>query len=341
MFNRILDVFLDALKDSLLALPILFICYLLIELLEERLLHKYKSKALKSKWAPVFGASIGLIPQCGFSVVASDLYSKRIITIGSLFAIFIATSDEALPLMLSTPNFYGSLAIILLVKFVYAVVVGLSIDFIFSIKNKKNFSKTNGKNLDIIKENTIKIPVEIIEKNAKEIQNESPNNENKNLEESQKSSEDFVVLDNEKIKGCCNHKLESVHEKTKEIIIHPLKHSLIIFAYILLINILFGLLVEFVGEDAIATFISRTTYFEPFLASLVGLIPNCASSVVLTKVFIAGDISIGSCIAGLCVNSGLALVTLFKINKNIKENLAILFTLFMLGSVLGLIINLF
>lgn len=384
MFNRILDVLLDALKDSAITLPVLFICYLLIELLEEKILHKYQSsKVLRSRVAPVISAGIGLIPQCGFSIVASDLYSKRVITIGTLFAIFIATSDEALPIMLSNPNNYLNLAIILLVKFCYAVVVGVLIDIIFSKKNKKdllifnsqksnivsrthhhhklsekkkqgvdNLEKEDKNQDDVIIENNLKEDAERVDNlektHAKKEENLDRNN-SENLEKSNvkttnlkdDNSNEIIILDNEEIKGCCKHKLEHESGKIKEIFIHPLKHSLTIFAYILLINIAFGLLVEFVGSDKIINFLSGTGFFEPFIATLVGLIPNCAASVLITEVFIMGGISIGSCIAGLCVNSGLAIVMLFKMNKNVKENLLILFSLYAISTVLGVVINLF
>ena len=315
MFNTILHVFLHTITESLLTLPVLFVCYLLIELLEDKILHKYQSsRVLKSKWAPAISAGFGLIPQCGFSVVATDLYSKKVITIGSLFAIFIATSDEALPLMLSNPNNYGSLAIILGIKFVYAVIIGLLIDVFVSHKNKKKI---------------------LIEQ-----ENVSAKKKNKKLEE-EPLKEDVVLLDDERVEGCCKHKLEKSHSKLKELFVHPLIHSLKIFFFIVLFGTIFGCFVEFVGEDSISSFMLSTGFFEPFIVSLVGLIPNCASSVLITQIFMMGGISIGSCIAGLCINSGVALVMLFKMNKNIKQNLLILFSLYGLSCFIGVIINLF
>ena len=307
MFNTIFHVFLHSLKDFALTLPVLFICYLLIELLEDKILSKYQSsKALKNRWAPVFSAGFGLIPQCGFSVVATDLFSKKAITLGSLFAILIATSDEALPLMLSDPKNYGNLAIILGIKFAYAVIVGLVIDF-FVHKKRENeiaIALSEGK--------TIKA-----EKDKK------------------------IVLNDEHVEGCCKHKLEKEHSKVQELFVHPLIHSLKIFFFIVLFGTIFGCIVEFVGEDAISSFMTSTGFFEPFIVSVVGLIPNCASSVLITQVFLMGGISIGSCIAGLCINSGIAMIMLFKLNKNVKQNLLILGLLYVLSCFIGVIINLF
>ncbi len=297
MFETFLDIFLDALKDSALTLPVLFICYLLIELLEERILNKYqKNKMLKSKFAPIVSAGFGLIPQCGFSVVASELYSKRIITIGSLFAILIATSDEALPIMLSNPANYLNLFLIIIIKFVYAVLIGLLLDVIF--KNKKEGQKST------LASNNVAIEKDV--------------------------------------HGCCHHALEhSKHSKFKEVFVHPLIHSLKIFCFILIINIAFGILIHFVGEDSISNFMLSTGIFQVFIVALVGIIPNCAASVIITEMFISGGITLGSCIAGLCVNSGLAIVMLFKFNKNKKESFAILASLYGFGCLAGLIISLF
>lgn len=310
MFEVVLNIFLDALKDSILTLPVLFVCYLLIELLEEKILMNYqKSKLLKSKFAPVVSASFGVIPQCGFSVVASELYAKRAITIGSLFAIFIATSDEALPILLSNPSSYLNLFIIIGVKFVYAILVGLTLDFIVNkIKNKKNA-----------------VAVGAVPASSNETTSETEQN---------------VEID--EIHGCCKHELEpEKSSKLSHVFIHPLIHSLKIFLFIFVINIIFGLIIEFVGEDVISNFMLSTGVFEPLIVSLVGLIPNCAASVIITELFLAGSISIGSCIAGLCINSGLAIIMLFKFNKNIKQNLGIVGLLYVLSCVLGLIINLF
>lgn len=304
MFTILLDIFMDALKDSILTLPVLFICYLLIELLEEKVLTKYQTnKFLKSKFAPIVSAGFGIIPQCGFSVVASELYGKRAITIGSLFAILIATSDEALPILLSSPSSYLNLILIIGIKFVYAVVVGLVLDFVVNkFKAKQN--------------------------DANQIATLEKNNEN--------------TVELEDVHGCCKHPLE--HEKSsklRQLFAHPLIHSLKIFLFILIINIVFGCVVEFIGEDVISKFMLSTGFFEPFIVSIVGLIPNCAASVIITELFLAGSINIGSCIAGLCINSGLALIMLFKFNKNIKENIFIIVLLYVLSCALGVIINLF
>lgn len=290
--HEIVEVLLEAFLDSLKMLPIIFICYLLIELLEEKILNTYKTnRLLKSKFAPAVSAGFGLIPQCGFSVVATDLYSKRAITLGSLMAIFLATSDEALPLMIGNVSNYPNLFLILGIKFFYAVLVGLLIDLIF---RKKRLESTNNLTIDC------------------------------------------------HVHGCCDHDLEEEKEsKVKSFLIHPLIHSLKIFAFVLVINIIFGLLIHFVGENSIASFMMSTGFFQPFLVAIVGMIPNCAASVIITELFLAGGITLGSCVAGLCANSGIALIMLFRLNKNPKENIFITLSLYALSVLVGVVINLF
>ena len=325
MLNEIFDVILDAIIDSAKMLPIIFVCYMLIELLEEKILVKYKSSSLlKNKFAPVASAGFGLIPQCGFSVVATDLFSKKIITLGSLLAIFIATSDEAVPLLLTRPEQYPNLFLILGIKFVYAVAVGMSIDVIYhSIKGK-------GKN-------TLTTP-----QNTKIANDSAKSGENIDCCAEKDCENENDCCDEEvEIHGCCHHELEKNHSKWKEILFHPLLHSIKIFAFVLVMNIIIGILVLFVGEESIQTFMMSAGIFQPFLVALAGMIPNCALSIAITNLFMDGMISFGSCIAGLCVNCGIATVVLFKLNKNVKQNLLIVGLLFALGSLLGFVINLF
>ncbi|MBQ3047983.1 MAG: arsenic efflux protein [Clostridia bacterium] len=338
MLNTIFHVIWHAIKDSVITLPILFISYLLIELLEDKILNKYqKNKKINSLFSPVVSAGFGLIPQCGFSVVATDLFSKKAITIGSLFAILLATSDEAVPLMLSNPANYGYLALIVGIKFIYAVLVGVLIDSCFkALKNKTQTqnlkSKTNHKQEDLT---TGKNSVEVKDDHTHDDLDHNHCDGEEHDHTHGKMIEDVAVY------GCCKHDLQKGKGKLKDIFIHPLLHSLKIFGLIFLINIVFGLLIELVGENSIANFMSSTGFFQPFLVALVGLIPNCAVSVIVTELFLLGGISLGACISGLCINSGIALIVLFKLNKNVKQNLAILFSLYGLSCAIGIIVNLF
>ena len=259
-----LDVFLDALLDSLKVLAIAFILYVLLSFFENKLVHLFERN---KKLSPLFGSAVGLIPQCGISVVASDLYIKEKITLGTIFAVFFACSDEALPILFSTKNGLIYAIPLLLIKFIF----GFSIGFL----------------IDVVYRKTIK--------------------------------EDEVEASH--IKGCCGHELHEEENESKlhEHLIHPLIHSLKIFLYVLVVNVIFGIIVFYIGEENIINFMMKSTYLTPVFSAIIGLIPNCASSVLITELFILGGIPFGALFSGLAVNAGLGLIYLLKNKKTIKS----------------------
>ena len=291
-----IDVIIDAIIDSLKVLVVVIIMNVIISFFEGKLANKI-NKDLKS--SSLVGATIGIIPQCGFSIVASDMYQKKRITLGTLIAVFIATSDEALPIILSSQDKILSVIPLILVKLIVGFIVGILVDFII---------------------NKINRPI---------------------------SFDDALVNTDEVIhKGCCSHTIEE-HGTTKKVFIkdhflHPFIHSLKIFIYVLVINFIFGTIVYLVGEDTISNFLTRFKYLTPLISSLIGLIPNCASSVIVTNLYVQGSIAFGSAIAGLITNAGLGLAFLFKEKKNIKVNLliiAILVSTALICGYLGLFIE--
>jgi len=311
-----------AIIDSVKVLPILFFVYVIIELIETQtsktISHR---KFLKSRFAPVFGAGIGLIPQCGFSVIATDLYTKKKITISTLLAIYIATSDEAVPILLSYPDRYADLVIILVIKFVLAIVVGYSsmllLNFVHTPKIKVKGMMTDS--------NVARTKIDV---------------NNAQVEHSYFVGEISMEEDH---KGCCGHSIEDEQHKHKfwDFVYHPIIHSLKIFVFILLVNVVFGLLVHFVGENAIANTLNSTKWFQPLIAGLIGLIPNCASSVIITRLFAMGGLTLGACVSGLVANAGIGLALLVKQNENKKHTLYIILTLYAISVISGLIITLF
>ncbi len=308
------EVLLDALIDTLKIFPVLLISYILIEIVETTLSHKM-TKKIKNKYAPFFGAGIGLIPQCGFSVVATDLFSKRLISMGTLLAIFISTSDEAIPILLSNPDKILSLLPLLQIKFVYACIIGFSADYIYGlIKSKKAATKNS-------------LLVETACENDAEYENQHDHDHEHHHEHDEE----------EHYKGCCGHDIKE-ESKFKVYFLHPLIHSLKILAYILAVNVLLGFIIYAVGEEALIAFLLNGKWWTPLCAALIGLIPNCAASVVLTELFVSSALPFGALIAGLCTNAGLGFVFLFKHNKDVKENFAIMGVLFTVSVLLGYII---
>ncbi len=273
-----LHVLEHSIIDSLKVLAVVIILNIIISFFEGKLANKINKD---SRFSTLIGAGIGIIPQCGFSIVASDMYIKKKITLGTLIAVFIATSDEALPIILSSQDKILYVIPLILSKLVIGFIVGSLVDFIIYKVNK---------------------PI----------------------------SFDEALINNEEIihKGCCSHTIEE-HGTTKSSFvkshfIHPILHSFKIFVYVFVINLLFGTIVHFVGEENISNFLLRFKYLTPFISSLIGLIPNCASSVIVTNLYVQGSLSFSSAIAGLITNAGLGLAFLFKNKKNIKINILII-----------------
>lgn len=297
------DVITDALLDSLIVLPFLFAVYVFIEFIERRLMFASRAKRLlRGGYAPLIGAGMGLIPQCGFSVMATNLYLSNNLTMGTLLAVFIATSDEAIPILLSNGVTALRLLPMLAVKVLFALFMGYLIDLIFRKRNAERLALTD--------------PA-ICEKPAAD----------------------------EEETGCCRHKLErsarvDKRDVCKTYLLHPLIHSLKVFIYIVLINFAFGTLIYFVGSDAIAVFMSQSGWWQPFVAGLVGLIPNCAASVIISQLYVLGGLTFGSCVTGLCVNAGIAVALLFRKNADLKDSLFIVLVLYLSSVLLGVILTL-
>ncbi|MBO4988991.1 MAG: arsenic efflux protein [Clostridia bacterium] len=274
------EIFLDAFFDTLKLFPFLLVIYILLELFERYVL--IQPKILKGKLAPLLGAATGLVPQCGFSVMAAKLYDKKFIRTGTILAVFLATSDEAFAILLSSGRFL-SLFLLVLSKLVIAVVAGYAADAI------------------------------LWKREERELQTEERGHFC-GKEHSERLWYDYFVM--------------------------PLLHSLKIALYIFFVTALFGLLFFFVGEDKVTAFLSSNLWLQPIFTTLIGFIPNCASSVVLTQAYLVGGITFGSCVAGLCVNAGMGLVVLLRNVKEWKRNLCLISTLCAISIAAGLVINL-
>lgn len=268
-----LDVLLDSIIDLLKLLPFLFISFFLMEYLEHKINNKNKLKESK-KYGPLMGSILGMIPQCGFSALATNLYAARVITLGTLFAVYLSTSDEMVPILIGSNISISVIIKIILFKALIGILFGFLIDIIFKNKNKSD-------NIHDLCEN-----------------------DNCHCEEG--------IL--------------------KPSIIHTLKISL----FILIVNIILGLIIN---EDIITSFLNSNKVLTPILASIIGLIPNCASSVILTKMYTNNIVSLGSMIAGLLAGSGIGSIILFKQNKNLLENILILLGLVLIASSCGIILN--
>ena len=335
-----LDIFLDALKDSAIILPFLFLVYVLIEVIEMYSVTTLKAKhMLQGKFSPLIASSGGLIPQCGFSVVATDLFSKKYISVGTLLAVFIATSDEAIPIMLSNLESAKMLVPMLIIKFISALIIGYGVYFIqkflerkkvVEIGSAKDFVKKDNQENNKSKEN------KVVAEKTSEISTTKTVDKHTD-ETSEKHCHDHNDCEGVESIGCCGHHLDEQPSKLKRFLWHPLIHSLKIFLFILIVNLILGTVLHFVGEEKLAVALGVDTYWQPLVSALIGLIPNCASSVAITGLYVAGTLSFGACVAGLTANAGVAYVVLFKHNKNLKQNLLIVLSMYVISIVIGFI----
>ena len=282
--HEILHVLEHAFFDTLKVLPSLFLIYFLIEYLEHKNNNKAHHLFMKSEKAgPLFGSLFGCIPQCGFSVIASELYSKRFITLGTIIAVFVATSDEAIPMLLSEPSLWTKMLLLIGIKLVVAIIAGFSID---ALTKKKHHIHHH------------------------------------HCEEEHEEHHHYH--------GNC----ESCHDGVlKSTLIHVVK----IFIFIFIISVALGFLMEYIPKDML----SVNKWLQPFISPIIGLIPNCAASVLLTELYIGEIITLSSLIGGLCAGAGVGLIVLFRLNKSLKENISVVFILYLIGVISSLILTAF
>ena len=270
----------DALLDSLRILPFLFLTYLLMEYIEYNAMGKLTSVIGKFRRSgPLFGGLTGIVPQCGFSAAASGLFSGGVISIGTLMAVFLSTSDEMLPLFISHGLPAGRIVTIVIIKVAIAILSGFAIDGMLVLMKKKRIKTIH-----------------------------------EFCEEEDCDCEDGIF---------------------KSALIHTLK----IWGFVLVANIIMNLLLKSAGFLNISAFITNRAWLAVPIVCLIGLIPNCAASIVITECYINGIISSGAMMAGLLVGCGVGLLVLFRSNHSLKENVIITTVLYLAGIFWGFIIE--
>jgi hypothetical protein len=282
MLEIITHVFLHAIEETAKLIPFLFLTYLLLEFIEHKAASKTASLTAKAGvFGPAVGGILGAVPQCGFSASASNLYAGGIISTGTLVAIFLSTSDEMLPVMISEKASFPRILTILGIKVVCGILIGFLIDLLLRL-----------------------------------------------MKRSHRKSEISGICEDEHC-GCENGIFRSA-------LVHTLQISLFIFLFSLLI----GGIVEWIGEENLAKLAAEAGIFSTLACGFIGLIPNCASSVILTELFLDGVIGTGAILAGLLSGSGVGLLILFRVKKNIKENFLITGIIYASGTLIGILFDL-
>ncbi len=273
------EIFLHGLIETLKIIPFLFLTYLLMEFIEHKAgdrTERFMRRA--GVFAPIVGGALGAVPQCGFSAAASNLYAGRIISMGTIVAVFLSTSDEMLPIMISGNIPLGSVALVLLYKACVGIAVGMAVDLVMRLM-RRGGEKIN-------------------------------------------------------IDAICDE--DNCHCE-RGIWYSALHHSLTISLFLLLITFAINALVFFIGEDNLGAIMYNKPFISHLIAAVFGLIPNCAASVVLTKLCTSGIITVGTMMSGLFSGAGVGLLVLFRVNKKIKENLIVVGILVGVGLIFGLL----
>ena len=312
------EVILDALKDTAILFPFLFLMYIVIEALEHNTGVSKPRRALTGKCAPLVGTALGIVPMCGFSVMAAKLYRHRYITVGTLLSVFIATSDEAFLVLLTTPvlpplDKVVSILAMLGVKIAVGVAAGYLADLV------ANRFK-----------NSVLEPIEQLEEHAGHVREERAEEHVHEEHEEREGHEEHEHF------SACEHAHES---KVQLYFVSPLLHALQVAAFVLLVNLAFGYLFWGMGKENVVNFLRAGKWIQPLVCSLVELVPNCASSVVLAETYAVGGIEFGSCLAGLVTNAGLGVLTLFGGRKNSRNALVIMTVQFFIGVAVGYAVN--
>ena len=295
------EILADALADSAKMVPLLLAIYIAIELFEYKFGNIIKEKVERATTAgPLVGAVAGAMPQCGFSVMATALYTQRLATIGTLLAVYLSTSDEAIPIMMAQPEGVAILMPFVITKIAIGIAAGYAIDFVFFKKNRKTLAHIKSFN----------------------------------------SGTDAPSHHHEKIgdeASCCGHIADATSRKfdPREILLHPILHTAKIFFFIFCISALIGSLFEVIGAETIAAALAGAEAFQPLIMALVGLIPNCAASVAITELYLTGAITYGAALAGLCASGGLGLLVLAREEVNKKNVYLVLLLLLSISLAAG------
>lgn len=278
-----LDIILDALLDTAKLIPFLFLTYLAMEYLE----HKTSMKVLVAvqkagNFGPLIGGALGAVPQCGFSAAASGLYAGRVISLGTLIAIYLSTSDEMLPILISEQVEVKFIVLVILAKVLIGVFWGFMIDLVL-FKNQ--------------------------------------------------NAHEHITIHSMCEQEHCNC--------DKGIWGSAVKHTLQISLFILAVNFILSLVLEYAGAEALSGLILNNKIMGPLISSLIGLIPNCAASVVITQLYLEGAMGLGSMMAGLLSGAGIGWLVFARASHNIKKTLLVVSLVYILGAVSGIIIGLF
>lgn len=313
-----------SISDTLYLIPFLFVTYLAMEWLEHRTAGKTQEAIQRAGAAgPIVGAVLGAVPQCGFSAAAATLYAGRVVTLGTVFAVFLSTSDEMLPIFLAEQVPLDTILKILGVKIVIGMVMGFIVDAVLRIAQRDK------QNLRIH---------ELCERDQCHCTSDCATCEN---------NPELVYEHHDDCASGCTHERhhhDHAHDHDhshgwKGILKSALIHTAQVTVFVFVITVVLNGVLEVVGEDALAGFLGANPVLSVLASALVGLVPNCAASVVIAQLYVEGVLGAGAMLGGLLVSAGVGLLVLLRTNRHLKENLAIVGILYVTGVAWGLVVN--
>lgn len=303
------EFFLHAIKDTAPMLPWILVLYVVIQLIENKADFK-KMERLGGKLGPLVGSATGLIPQCGFSVMAAKLFEQKYITLGTLLGIFMATSDEAFILMLSSGEGAVYVLPMMAIKVLVGVAVGYATDGIMRAVGRRQVCVEMPETVDGTPTSTHEIFMQ------------------------------RFLQEREVEANCSCGRSHAGEGPWKQYLLYPLLHTLKVAGLIFLVNFILTAIIHSVGEGVFVEFMHGNLFLQPLFTCAIGLIPNCASSVVITETFLSGGVSFGSCVAGLCANAGMGFVVLLKNVRKWKRNLILVLACYAIAVAVGMLLNL-
>lgn len=296
----LLHVLEHSLEDTIKLVPFLFVTYLAMEALEHSAGERVQAVVERSgKAGPVVGSLLGALPQCGFSAMAATLYAGRVVTVGTLVAVILSTSDEMVPVFLAHQEPPAHLLAIMAVKIVVGVAVGFAVDAALRAARRAGDGRVHIHEL---------------------------------------CERAHCHCDDEPADHGHGHGHDHSHAHGRWAIVRSAAvHTVQVGVWILAITFAFGLLIELVGTEALAAALANHPVRATFVAALVGLIPNCGASVAITELYLEGVLTTGPMLAGLLASGGVGLLVLWRTNASARQNVAITGFVYAVAVAVGLV----
>lgn len=354
--------FEHAFIDTLKLVPFLFVTYLAMEALEHYASSKSIAAVRRAGTAgPVIGALLGVVPQCGFSAAAATLYSARVITLGTLFAVFLSTSDEMLPIMIAAQAPVEFIVEVLAIKALCGLIAGFAIDAVLRLRHHaaeamRIHDLCERDHCGCDDENDAPFALSDMRQEYGEGVAGRADDSDGGLLHGEEREVERACASGERLEHSHDHTHDHEHGHdhahdhshshghahgfaaiAKSSLVHTLQVTLFIF----LVSLALEVVIDGVGEEALAALISDNSSLSVVVSAIVGLIPNCAASVVITELYLEGALSSGAMLAGLLVSAGVGLLVLFRANRPMRENFLIAAGLVACGAVFGFVVGAF